>query len=499
MLEIKCTTHFSKRKTTDALVLPFWNEEGKAKEAFKLSSKFEIDYSLPIKYKDFTAEEGSCVSLYFDKGTEKRIVLLGLGEKSKFSLENVRLIFAEMAQYARKNAWHTLNVVVPECESGDFSQEEFLQALCEGIALPNYYFDLYKDKTVKKNKKTLLSTVYLIGIKQWNREAKDTQIIVDAVHFTRDLINGNADDVTPLYLASEAKRVFRSNSSVKVTIFDKKSITSMGMGLLLAVNRGSKIEPRLIVVEYEGNPKSNERTVLIGKGVTYDTGGLNLKPTGFMEEMKCDMSGAAAVLGTLKAIAELELPVNVIAVIPATENGIDAESFKPGDCYKSYSGKTVEIGNTDAEGRLILADALAYAVKKLKPTHIIDFATLTGAVVVALGEDVTGLMSNNDALAEELIEAGKKTYERVWRLPLVEEYKKQLNSKIADLKNIGEKREAGTITAALFLQEFVEGIPWAHLDIAGTAYPRNGNKVYHNSAASGVGVRLMVQFFKNKK
>lgn len=488
MIEIKCTTHFSKRKATDALVLPFWSEKGKAKEAFKLTSKFENDYSLPIKCADFTGKLGACASLYFDKGVEKRVILLGLGEEDKFSLENARIAYAELAQVARKNDWKTLSLQVPAVD-----QEEYLQAVVEGVALPNYHFDLYKSKS----KKTLLKTIYLVGVKQWNREAKDVQAVVNAVHFTRDLINGNADDVNPLYIASEAKRVFKGSSKVNVTVFDKKAITSMKMGLLLAVNRGSNIDPRLIVVEYKGAPKSKEHTVLVGKGVTYDTGGLNLKPTGYMEEMKCDMSGAAAVLGSLKAIADLDLPVNVTAVVPATENGIDATSFKPGDCYKSYSGKTVEIGNTDAEGRLILADALAYSVKKLKPTQIIDFATLTGAVVVALGEDMTGLMSNDDSLAQDLMEAGSKTYERVWRLPLVKEYKKQLKSKFADLKNIGEKREAGTITAALFLQEFVEGTPWAHLDIAGTAYPGK-SKIYHNSSASGIGVRLMVQYFKDK-
>jgi leucyl aminopeptidase len=214
-----------------------------------------------------------------------------------------------------------------------------------------------------------------------------------------------------------------------------------------------------------------------------------------METMKCDMSGAACALGTIHAAASLGLKVNLTAVIPSTENGIDSRSYKPGDVYTSFLGKTVEIGNTDAEGRLILADALAYSVKNLKPTRMIDFATLTGACVIALGEETTGLMSNDDHLAESIMRAGNETFERTWRLPLFDEYKQQLDSDIADISNVGG-REAGTITAALFLQEFVGKTPWAHLDIAGTAFLKKSRR-YHPKNGTGVGVRLMIQFLEN--
>lgn len=267
------------------------------------------------------------------------------------------------------------------------------------------------------------------------------------------------------------------------------------MGLLLAVNRGSDKDPVFIISEYRGAPKSKDHTVLVGKGITFDTGGLNLKPTGGIETMRCDMAGAATVLGILKAVSDLKIKVNLTVVVPATENGIDAKSFKPGDVYQSLLGKTVEVGNTDAEGRLILADALTYAVRHLKPSRIIDFATLTGAMEIALGSEVTGFMSNDDALSDSLVRAGSETFERLWRLPLYEEYKEQLKSDVADIKSIGG-RSAGSITAAMFLKEFVDEVPWAHLDIASTAF-LSAEKRYHPKNGTGIGLRLMIEYFEN--
>ena len=267
------------------------------------------------------------------------------------------------------------------------------------------------------------------------------------------------------------------------------------MGLLLAVNRASSRDPTFMLIEYKGDPKAHDLTVLVGKGITFDTGGLNLKPTGSMESMKCDMAGAAAVLGVIQAAAALGIKKNITGVIAATENSIGSRSYKPGDVYCGYAGKSVEIGNTDAEGRLILADALAYAVKNLKPSRIIDLATLTGAVEVALGNEAIGLLSNHDVLADLLIRSGSSTGERVWRLPLYEEYKDLLKSDVADIKSTGG-RTAGCITAAIFLHEFVGKTPWAHLDIAGTAY-LNEAKRYQPKHATGVGVRLMLSLLES--
>ena len=274
----------------------------------------------------------------------------------------------------------------------------------------------------------------------------------------------------------------------------KKQLEKEGFGLLLAVNRGSSCDPALIILQYRGQPHSNNNTVIVGKGITYDTGGLNLKVGVGMETMKCDMGGAAAVLGTMLAAATLGLKTNLTGVIATTENSIGPDSYKPGDVYTSYLGKTVEIGNTDAEGRLVLADALAYANAKLAPTRMINLATLTGSIVIALGEEATGLMSNSDELSLALSEAGETTYERVWRMPLYDEYQERLKSDFADLINVAG-RPASANLAGMFLKEFVGKTPWAHLDIAGTAYLTKARH-YLPKNATGVGVRLLIEFLE---
>lgn len=311
----------------------------------------------------------------------------------------------------------------------------------------------------------------------------------------RDLVNGNADDITPQYLGAVARGLEKTCKHVKTTVLNKKQIEKEKMGLLLAVNRGSFREPAFIIVVYKGNPKSKEKTVLVGKGITFDTGGLDLKPPAGMFTMKSDMAGAAVVLGSIQAASSLGLKVNITGVIASTENSIGSHSYKPGDVYSGFAGKTVEIMDTDAEGRLILADALAYAVDRLKPSRIIDLATLTGAVEVALGDEVSGLMCNNDALADLLVHAGSITGEKVWRLPLYEDYREALKSDIADIKSTGG-RGGGCIKAALFLQEFVNKTPWAHLDIAGTAFVNDARR-YHPKYATGIGVRLLISFLEN--
>jgi leucyl aminopeptidase len=417
-----------------------------------------------------------------------------LGPEEKVTTEKLRRSYAALTEFSIKKKIPDLNLVLPKISGLD--EEASLRGVVEGLLLANYTFDQLKHDSIKEEKTELLKKVHLIGGgKNTLAYAQKCLTICDGVYLARDLINGNADDVNPDHLVQVAKGFAKTLSHVKTTVFGRKEIEKEKMGLLLAVSRGSARDPAFIICEYKGNPKSKDHTVLVGKGVTYDTGGLNLKPTGSMEEMKCDMSGAAVALATLYTAANLGLKVNLTAVVPACENGIDASSYKPGDVYKSYSGKTVEIGNTDAEGRLILADALAFANDHLKPTRLIDFATLTGAMVIALGHETTGLMSNDDSIAKSLIQAGNETFERVWRLPLFEEYKDQLKSDIADIRNIGG-RPAGSITAALFLQEFVGKTPWAHLDIAGTAHT-NEKRRYHLKQGSGIGVRLMIEFLEN--
>ena len=483
----------AKRKAADVLILPFFKGKNSAEKAFE--EKIEPFFSIPVEAKDFLGNEGEILILYPSDQVEKRCLLLGLGDPSKITVEKLRRSFSQVAKLCQKQKFSEVNLVLPEINS--FTNEQIARGLIEGLLLVNYTFDQLKGEKNKEDSPSLLFEVCLIGsAKNIVAIAEKYTAIAEGVYFARDLVNGNADDVTPQYLCKVATGIAKNFTNVTTTIFDKKRIEKENMGLLLAVNRGSDSDPALIIIEYKGNPKSKDKTVLVGKGVTYDTGGLNIKVSN-METMKGDMGGAAAVMGTIVAAANLKLKVNVTAVVPTTENSISARSYKPGDIYKSYSGKIVEIGNTDAEGRLILADALAYAVDHLKPTRVIDLATLTGAIIIALGTETIGLFSNNDALADGLIRSGSDTYERVWRLPLHEEYRDQLKSDFADLRNIGG-RAASSITAAMFLQEFVGKTPWAHLDIAGTAYLEDGAKRYHPKYGTGSGVRLLIDFLEQQ-
>lgn len=486
---VKYFSSIKSRPKADAFVVPCVIQKGKP----KLLAGEAIDSSearTAIKCGDFTAKQGEHLTLYPKKLSEKRLILLGLGEVKEVTIELLRRSYASLVKECHKKKIAQIVTFLPEIKG--LSDVEVARGVAEGITLANYQFSKNKsDKDVH-----LLKGVYFYSASKAVKEViRDTQKIADAVYFSRDLVNDNADAVTPQHLVKCARSLSRKYSKLSSTIFDKKRLQKEKMGLILAVNRGSARDPALIMMKYKGNPKSKDHTVIVGKGVTYDTGGLNLKPTGSMETMRCDMGGAGSVFGIMEAIASLGLKVNVTGVVPTTENGIDAHSYKPGDVYAGYSGKTVEIGNTDAEGRLILADALAYASKHLKPTRIIDFATLTGAMVIALGQVATGMMSNDDRLAEALSQAGEETYERVWRLPLFDEYRKQLKSDIADIKNTGG-RGGGSITAALFLKEFIGDVPWAHLDIAGTAFISSADE-YLPKNATGVGVRLIVEYLQN--
>lgn len=479
------------RKAADVLILPFWKGKHKAEAAANIG-KLNTTITSPVEMQDFTGKEGEVLFVYTSEMPEKRLALLGLGEREKGSVERLRRAYASLVKACRQKKLKSLNLLIPSMST--LTEEGIARGVVEGLLLANYTFDKLKHDT-KEETSSLIDKVTLIGgEKQSLAIAKKSSIIAEGVYLARDLVNGNADEVDPEHLAKIAQQMAKTFPRIKTTVFNKQRIEKEKMGLLLAVNRGSHIDPTFIIMEYKGSPRSKDRTVVVGKGVTYDTGGLNLKSSN-METMKCDMGGAATALGTIHAVAKLGLPINLTVVIPATENAISMTSYKPGDVYKSLTGKTVEIGNTDAEGRLILADALAYVVRDLKPTRIIDFATLTGAMEISLGAETTGLMSNQDALADALIRAGHETYERLCRFPLYEEYREQLKSDVADIKNFAG-RSASSITAALFLKEFVGDVPWAHCDIAGTAFLSEARR-YHPKFATGVGVRLMIEFLEN--
>ncbi len=454
-------------------MLPFWQGP---KEAAELP--FKIEGALH----DFKGKNGE-TALYYSGG--QRVLLLGLGKQDEASVEALRKAYAAAVKVARSKKLKQIDILFPKCKQ----KEEFLRGIGEGVFLSNYSFT-YKDHTLKDEPIVLLEKVVFAGVEK-SELLEEIKTIATGVHFVRDLVNANADDKLDAVL----KAVKKLPSKIKVSIFDKKQIEKEGMGLLLAVNRGSNSDPAFVQLDYTGDAKSKKRLVLVGKGVLYDTGGLSIKPTDGMLAMKCDMAGAATVLGAIKTACELGLKVNVTALMPLTENSIGSKSYKLGDVYTSYSGKTVEITNTDAEGRLILADAIAYAVKNLKPTAIVDLATLTGACVVALGDDISGLFCNHDALAEELLQSSERTDELIWRLPVHNDYFESFKSEIADMINsVG--REAGAIKAALFLQAFAGDVPWAHLDIAGPAYiPKP--KHYNPMKGTGHGLRLLVDFLRN--
>lgn len=482
MTKVCLLTSFSSRKVADVLLIPFFEKQ---KPAFSEKNILALIPPSFLRAKDFTGKKGEAICYYPNKEKEKRILFIGLGEENSLKLEDVRRSFASGINVIKTKV-KSANIIVPEMK--EFSDKELFQATFEGVLLANHTFDRYKSE----KDKLIEQCTFICKCKE---NIKDLQSILDSVFFTREMIIENADDVTPTFLAKKAQNLAKTYSSIKTTVFHRKQIEEKNLKLLAAVARASIEEPALIILEYKGALHSKKKMGLAGKGITFDTGGLNVKPTGSMETMRDDMSGAAVVLGTLQAIAALKLPINVVAAIASCENAIDSKSYKPGDVYQSHAGISVEITNTDAEGRLVLADALSYLQEEFSLEFLIDIGTLTGGVIVALGEEAAAIMSNDDRLSEELIEAGEKTHERLWRMPLYEEYKELLKSQVADIKNSGE-RKASAIQAAIFLQKFIKkSLPWAHIDIAGVAFP-NQRKSYQPIQATGFGVRLLVEFFK---
>jgi len=365
--------------------------------------------------------------------------------------------------------------------------------LVETLADGEYVFDQFKSQKADPRalKKVTLLTAKS-SVTDVERAAKHAQAIAAGMAVTRTLGNLPPNICHPTYLGEQAKALGKANKGLKVEVLDEKKIADLGMGSFLAVGQGSAQPPRLIVMQYNNGKKSEKPFVLVGKGITFDTGGISLKPGLGMDEMKFDMCGAASVFGTLNAVLQLQLPINLVCIIAAAENMPSGNATRPGDIVKTMSGQTVEILNTDAEGRLVLCDALTYA-ERFKPQAVIDIATLTGACVVALGGHTSGLLGNSDALINQVLDAGKRADDRAWQLPLFDEYQEQLDSPFADIANIGGPK-AGTITAACFLSRFAKAFEWAHLDIAGTAWLSGGK----DKGATGRPVPLLTQYLLDR-
>jgi leucyl aminopeptidase len=447
-----------------------------------------------LKRGDLEGKLGQTLLLHGLTGVAaERVLLVGLGKERDLAETPYRaaLSAAVKALRATGAAEATFCLVDVAVKRHDVAWkcEQIVAAVMEGT----YRFDRMKSKPAEA-KRALRKVV--INVAQRNDAAAAEPAvtravaIAEGVAFAKDLGNLPGNVCTPTYLAEQAQELGK-RAGIKVEVIDQKELEKLGMGCFLAVARGSKQPPKFIVLEYQGGERNSPPVALVGKGITFDTGGISIKPAPEMDEMKFDMCGAASVLGTLKAVAQMRLPMNVVGLIPATENMPGGSATKPGDIVTSMSGQTVEILNTDAEGRLILCDALTYA-ERFKPAAVVDIATLTGAMVISLGHVATGLFSNSDVLARELLTAGETAWDRAWQMPLWEDYQDALKSNFADFPNIGT-RAGGSITAACFLSRFTKSYPWAHLDIAGTGWKSGAEK-----GATGRPVALLAHFLARR-
>jgi len=427
----------------------------------------------------------------------KRIVLVGLGKKPPARLDSIRQAMGTVSKAMRSLELPSFTLAIPERGIAGATVEATSQAMAEGCLLGLYQFLHYQPSRAKETKP--VRTITLLArdeqtLKMGRAGAQRGQVIAEAANSVRDLCNHPSNVLTPTTLAAEAKTIAKARG-IRCTVLDRAKAKKLGMGAFLGVAQGSHEPPKFIVLEYSGAPKKTRPIVLVGKAVTFDTGGISIKPSENMERMKADMTGGAIVLQTIRAIANLKLPLNVVGIVPSTENMPGGLATKPGDILTSLSGKTIEVLNTDAEGRLILADGLAYAMR-YKPAAVIDIATLTGAVFVALGSHAIGVLGNHDALINRVKKVGESIGERAWQLPLWDEYKEQIKSDVADIRNIGG-RGGGTITAAAFLSHFVDDdYPWVHLDIAGTDWGESA-RPYIPKGPTGIGSRLVIELLRD--
>ncbi len=478
------------RVHTDAMV--FFLPENEPFRSAQIESIIEHfpNAEATLRSSDASGKMGSLAVAYSTERTRTRkLLFVGVGDTANLTAEKMRRAASSAARTVASSA-RNCGFVVPVWSPLDAAATAY--AIVEGAVLGSYRFTRYKTTKTNHN----LSEIIIVGSERTSaiRSAvEQAAIVCEGVYIARDLANMPANDLYPESLAAFVKQAGK-DAGFRVQVLDKRKITQLKMGGLLAVNQGSVRPPVFIIMEWRGGKANDAPVVLVGKGVTFDTGGISIKPAERMGEMKMDMHGAATVIGTLYAVAKLKLPINVVGLVPATENMPSGSAYRPGDVITFMNGKTAEIDNTDAEGRLILADALTYA-ERYSPQAVVDIATLTGACVIALGHVTTGLMGTDRSVLERIKRAADVTGEYVCELPLHDEYLDQIKSDIADVKNTGG-RPAGAITAALFLKHFIGNYPWAHLDIAGTGMaPKEG--AYTPKGGTGVGVRLFIEMLRN--
>ena len=478
--------------TSDALIV-FLRQEESAPEEKIINGLCAGQIKKLRDSKDFSGET-SKVRLLFGLPNLPRVILVGLGKTADLSLEKLREAVSITSQTLKSLPVSSVSIMMPKISRT--APGDIAQTICESLILAAYEFPYYK--TSKRDKPKFEDIELLVSASEKRSVEKglvEGRIIANSVITSRDLGNHPANVATPEHLAKHARAISKQFPQIKVKILEKKDIEKEKMGGLLAVSQGSDEEPRFIIMEYM-TKKTLPTVVLVGKGLTFDSGGISIKPSEKMEEMKYDMSGGADVMGVIEAAALLKLPINLVGLIPASENLPSGKAAKPGDIVTTRSGKTVEIVNTDAEGRMILSDALDYA-KKYTPNLVIDFATLTGAIVVALGDDIIGAFTNTDKHLTDLKVAAKTTGEKIWPMPLEKDYELFIKSDFADLRNTGTMRYGDSIHAANFLRHFVD-YPWIHLDIAGVAWATR-EKPYRPKGATGTSVRLVIEFLKKFK
>jgi leucyl aminopeptidase len=492
MVQIKVEKAKIDQKQTSLLVIGVFEGEHDFSQSKELDPAVFASIKETLENKEFRGTFGSSVLVYtLGKGPMKKIMLLGLGKREKFNDESARTCAGRAAQKAKE-------LGVKEFSMLQFSNidEGLIEAMTEGASLALYSFDRYKAQDSTKDPPSKVEEVTILvnsDSPKFQSVAERTGLVVEAVNFGRDIGNLPPNDCSPAQLAGIAGSLAQ-DFGMKSRVIDRYELENMGMGGIVAVGKGSNNPPKLIIIEYSGAPSDQKPYLLVGKAVTFDTGGISIKPGDKMDEMKFDKCGGCTVLAVMRAVASLKLAVNIVAIIPSVENMPSSTSYRPGDIIRMYNGKTVEVLNTDAEGRMILADALAYGIATYSPKAVIDLATLTGAAIIALGSNVAALVGTSKQLTDRLRKHSEKTGEKMWELPLYEEFHEQIKSTFADIRNIGG-RPGGAITAAAFLSNFVNGVPWTHIDIAGTAWTQDGTfeRSYNPKGATGFGVRTLVR------
>lgn len=490
-MNFTCSSQLNNADEFDCICLPILEGNKLSNEAKQLDEQSDKAISSYLATPLFKAKAGNTALIPKSNKLPAHILLIGLGDDAKLNQTVISKSFKAAANALKASNLESANVLLPNNETLNASHciKPFIQALAESC----YAFDTYKSD---KNTAAPLSTVNFIT---HQTELSSTQADITygealalGLRTAKDLGNEPGNVCTPSFLADQALELAANNTQIETQVLEESEMEALGMGAFLSVSKGSTEAGKLIIIKYSGTDEEQAPHVLLGKGITFDTGGISLKPGAQMDEMKYDMCGSASVLGTMNAIAKLQPTLNVIGVIAAAENMPAGNASKPGDIVTTASGQTVEILNTDAEGRLVLCDALTY-IERFKPASVVDIATLTGACIVALGHSTSAVMSNDDQLVEEVLQAGREANDKAWQLPIWEEYHSQLDSPFADMQNIGGKG-AGSITAACFLSKFATKYPWAHLDIAGTAWSSGGK----DKGATGRPVPLLLQYLMNK-